>query len=47
MKKFGTFSAIFGNSADIRPRNFSATEIFLGPLLRFAAAILAGWQHWI
>jgi hypothetical protein len=31
----------------IRPRIFSAAEIFLGPLLCFAAEISAGWQHWM
>jgi hypothetical protein len=30
-----------------RPRIFSAAEIFLEPLLRFAAEISAGWQHWL
>jgi hypothetical protein len=35
------------NLQKILPRIFSAADIFLGPLLRFAAEISAGWQHWI
>jgi hypothetical protein len=34
------FCHFFGKSAEN-----SAAEIFLGPLLRFAAEISAGWQH--
>jgi hypothetical protein len=34
-----------GNLRKNRPRIFLAAEIFLGPLLRFAAEISAGWQH--
>jgi hypothetical protein len=33
------------NPEKIRLRIFSADEIFLGPLLRFAAEISTGWQH--
>jgi hypothetical protein len=35
-----------GNLHKIRPQIFSAADIFLGPLLRFAAEISASWQHW-
>jgi hypothetical protein len=40
------FCHFLGNLHKIRPRIFSAAKIFLGPLLRFAAEISTGWQHW-
>jgi hypothetical protein len=39
------FCHFLANLQKIRPRIFSAAEIFVGPLLRFAAEISAGWQH--
>jgi hypothetical protein len=33
------------SAADEKIRIFSATQIFLGPLLRFVAEISAGWQR--
>jgi hypothetical protein len=48
IQKFGPFSTKFlANLQNFRPRIFTAAGIFLGPLLRFAAEILAGWQHWL
>jgi hypothetical protein len=40
------FCHFTSNLQKIRPRIFSPADIFLGPLLRFAAEISAGWQHW-
>jgi hypothetical protein len=39
------FCHLLGDLLKIRPQIFSAANIFLGPLLRFAAKISAGWQH--
>jgi hypothetical protein len=40
------FCQILKNLQKIRPLFLPAAEIFMGPLLCFAAKISASWQHW-
>jgi hypothetical protein len=44
-KSPATFLPIFEKSAN--PLFLPAAEIFIGPVLCFAAEISASWQHWL
>jgi hypothetical protein len=46
-KSSATFLPFFEKPPKIRPLFLPAAEIFMGPLLCFAADISASWQHWM